>query len=299
MATKIKQFVISFSLLFLSVLFCCSQSGTELKIMTFNIRYGTASDGDNSWEHRKSILIATLKKHQPDILGTQESLDFQIEVINAAFPQWKVFGVGRYHGIELSDRPHESMSGESCKIFYDTTKFMLIEEGTFWHSDTPEIPGSMSWGNTLPRVTTWGVFQIKYRDKKFVIMNTHYHWDEPYITNASKLLIKKWIEISKNLPTILMGDFNLPPSSNTHKLFCEKIDSTGFKTSFIDLWSSLGKTESNAGTFNDFKGDKNGDRIDWILATPQFHVTDIQIIQDQINNKYPSDHFPVLTIVRL
>lgn len=266
--------------------------------MTFNIRYGTAEDGVNSWQNRKSILIEVLKKHHPDILGTQEALNFQIDEIKAAFSDWEVFGVGRYAGIEVPDRPHESMSGESCRIFYDTIKVKLIDQGTFWHSDTPDIPGSMTWGNTLPRITTWGIFQIKNRNKKFMVMNTHYHWDEPYLTNTSNLTMKKWREIAADLPSILMGDFNLPPTSKTHQLFVGKIASAGLKGSFIDPWEALHKSENNASTFNDFKGDKNGYRIDWILTTSQFKIKDIQIIHDSFDNRYPSDHFPVLAILK-
>ena len=266
--------------------------------MTFNIRYGTADDGVNSWQNRKPILLEVLRKHQPDILGTQEALDFQIDEIKAAFPDWEVFGVGRYAGIEVPDRPHENMGGESCRIFYDITKFKLINQGTFWHSDRPDIPGSMTWGNTLPRITTWGIFQIKKHDKKFMVMNTHYHWDEPYVTNASYLIMKKWREIAADLPSILMGDFNLPPTSKTHQLFAGKIDSANLKGSFIDPWEVLHKLENNAGTFNDFKGDKTGDRIDWILVTSQFRIKNIQIIHDSFDNRYPSDHFPVLAVLK-
>ncbi len=267
--------------------------------MTFNIRYGTADDGDNSWENRKSILIETIKKYQPDILGTQESLDFQIEEIRVALPNWDVFGVERYQGIELPERPHESRGGESCRIFYDTTKFKLIEQATFWHSNTPDIPGSMSWGNTLPRITTWGVFQIKNSDKRFVVMNTHYHWDEPYVTNTSKLILEKWREIAKDLPMIFMGDFNLAPSSETYKLFCGTSKSNSYQGGFLDPWIELGKSEQNAGTYNGFTGEKSGDRIDWILATPQFKAKNVEIVHDNVNNKYPSDHFPVIAILKL
>ena len=281
-------------------IFCfCSQPKQELKIMTFNIRYGTAEDGENSWENRKSILIETLKKYQPNILGTQESLDFQIEEIHSAFPDWKVFGMGRYHGIELPERPHESMSGESCRIFYDSTKLILVKEGTFWHSNTPEVAGSMTWGNTLPRITTWGMFQIKKNKRKFVVINTHYHWDEPYVTNASNLIMHKWREIAGDLPVILMGDFNLPPTSETHQLFCKKSENNNYRKGFLDPWIELGKSEQDSGTYNDFIGDKSGDRIDWILVTPQFEMRDIQVIYDNIDKKFPSDHFPVLTILRL
>lgn len=267
--------------------------------MTFNIRYGTADDGENSWESRKSILIETLKKHRPDILGTQESLDFQIDEIKSAFPNWKVFGVGRYHGIELPDRPHENMAGESCRIFYDSTQFNLIKEGTFWHSDTPDKPGSMSWGNDLPRVTTWGIFQSKSSGKRFCIMNTHYHWGEPYVTNTSNLILEKWQEIGGKLPTILMGDFNLPPASKTHRLFCGKQDSSNRIGNFIDPWILLENVEQNAGTYNNFTGDKTGDRIDWILVTPHFQIESIKIMDDKINGQYPSDHFPVESVVNL
>lgn len=267
--------------------------------MTFNIRYGTADDGENSWQFRKDMLIETLKRYQPDILGIQEALDFQIEEIKVAFPNWRVFGVGRYHGIDLPDRPHESMSGESCRIFYDITKFSLVDEGTFWHSDTPEIAGSMTWGNSLPRITTWGIFQSKNNQNKFFVMNTHYHWDEPYVTNASKLIIQKQLEIGGNLPTILTGDFNLSPDSESHAFFCGTKEIAGLQGRFIDAWFAKKRSEQDAGTYNGFKGDQSGDRIDWILFTAEFEVKNIQIVHDHHQGRYPSDHFPVVAVLQL
>lgn len=168
--------------------FACSRSD-DIKIITFNIRYGSADDGENSWIFRKDFLIETLKKYQPDILGTQEALDFQIEEIRNAFPQWQTIGVGRYHGVVVPDRPHEHQSGESCRIFFDTTKFSLLAAGTFWHSETPDVAGSMTWGNTLPRISTWGILQVKSTSQKILTMNTHYDWDEPYVSRASKLIV--------------------------------------------------------------------------------------------------------------
>lgn len=156
-----RLFVIALLLLLSTIQFCTKQSDANIKIMTFNIRYGVAQDGPNSWEHRQSILIDCLKKYQPDILGIQESMEFQVDSIQAAFPHWKNIGVGRYHNVEVPDRPQESMGGESCQIFYDPTKFEIIDDGTFWHSDTPNIPASQTWGNYLPRITTWGKFKSR------------------------------------------------------------------------------------------------------------------------------------------
>ena len=203
-----RLFVIALLLLLSTIQFCTKQSDANIKIMTFNIRYGVAQDGPNSWEHRQSILIDCLKKYQPDILGIQESMEFQVDSIQAAFPHWKNIGVGRYHNVEVPDRPQESMGGESCQIFYDPTKFEIIDDGTFWHSDTPNIPASQTWGNYLPRITTWGKFKSRTNDKTFIVMNTHFHTGEPYVPNTSALMMRKWRDIAGPTPTILMGDFN-------------------------------------------------------------------------------------------
>ena len=290
---KIFTLLLLFTLFYF--MFCESNHEQNIKIMTFNIRYGTAKDAENSWEHRQSILIDCLKKYQPDILGLQEAMDFQFDTIKAAFPQWMSFGVGRYYSVVVPDRPHESMNGESCNIFYDANKFMLIEQGTFWHSDTPDLPASMTWKNTLPRITTWGILEHRQNAKRFVVMNTHFSGEEPYVSNTTNLNMLKWRDIAGSMPTIFMGDFNLAPESKAHELFCGKTGTPDIRGNFVDCWQACGKSEVNAGTSNNFNGVKNKTRIDWILATPKFEVKNINIIYYNENGRYPSDHYPVLT----
>jgi len=271
----------------------------RLVVMTFNLRYGTANDGENSWMNRKSILIDCLKKYQPDILGTQEALGFQIDEIKDHFIHYQSVGVGRYHNVLLPDRPHENMSGEACKILFDVRKFELLDQGTFWHSKTPDVPGSISWGNSLPRIVTWAKLKSKSTGKIFVVMNTHFHWDEPYVSNTTKLIMQKWSEITNGLPTILMGDFNLPPTSDTHEIFCGRKGDEKIRGSFIDCWQALGKGENGSGSSHGFTGRMDRNRIDWILVTPQFDVKEAEIIHYNENGKYPSDHFPVQVIIEL
>jgi len=274
---------------------CQPEKGKTLKVMTFNIRYGTAKDSLNSWPYRRSILIDCLKKNTPDILGTQEALDFQIDFIREAFPAWKVFGVGRYYQVQVPDRPQESGNGESCNILYDSTKFKLIRQGTYWHSDTPDVPGSITWGNSLARITTWGILQEKNSGKNFVVMNTHFHSGEPYVTNTTNLIIKKWQEIAPDMPAILLGDFNLEPGSATHQRFCEKRSGSDQPPSyFIDCWQALAKPETGAATSHGFDGSTTRSRIDWILVTPEFNIRNITIIHDNLDGRYPSDHYPVM-----
>jgi endonuclease/exonuclease/phosphatase family metal-dependent hydrolase len=273
---------------------------TTIKIMTFNIRYGTANDGENRWELRKSILLDCLKKYKPDILGTQESMPLQIQDIQEQFPEWGVFGQGRYYNKYMPSRPHESMDGESCKIFYDKSKFELLQEGTFWHSDTPQVPASATWGNELPRVVTWGVIRSRHNAKQFLIMNTHFHWGEPYVTNTTDLIMKKWRELAGDKPTLFTGDFNLPPTSPTHNRFCG-ITATGQDRSmryFFDAYETLKMPQTNMGTGHSFKGVLDQNRIDWILYTKEFTPEQISIIRDQVNGRYPSDHYPVLAVFK-
>jgi endonuclease/exonuclease/phosphatase family metal-dependent hydrolase len=290
--------VITLLLVFCTFLFCQMKKDENIKVMTFNIRYGVAKDGPNSWENRQSILIDCLKKHQPDILGLQESLDFQIDSIQTAFPHWKKFGVGRYFNKELPDRPHASLGGESCKIFYDSTKFEIINDGTYWHSGTPNIPASQTWGNSLPRITTWGKIKSRKSGKILIVMNTHFHGGEPYVPNTTALMMQKWREIAGPIPTILMGDFNLGPASETHELFCGKTGNADERGNFIDCWQKLGKSEENAGTGHGYSGMKSQKRIDWILVTPNFDVENMEIIYDNENGRYPSDHYPVRADLR-
>ncbi len=273
---------------------CQKTQTSSMKIMTFNIRYGTATDGENSWEHRKYLLINCLKKYQPDILGIQEAHDYQVDFIKSAFPNWEAFGLGRYHTVAEPDRPQESMKGESCTIFFDTTKFIKIEQGTFWHSDTPDEPASITWGNKYPRITTWAILEQRKDAKRFFVMNTHFSGEESYVSNAANLNMLKKRNIAGSMPTLFMGDFNLAPDSNAHELFCGKTGPPDIRGNFIDCWQALHKSEQEAGTGHSYTGTKSGPRIDWILMTPDFVVNNIDIIYYNENGRYPSDHYPVL-----
>lgn len=288
------------AILVLSSNLACAQKATDnIAVMTFNVRYGTAKDSLNSWPYRKEIFINCIRDNRPDILCVQEALDFQIAYIQAAFPTMRSVGVGRYQGVAVPDRPHETMAGESCNILFDTTKFDLKDHGTFWHSDTPEIPASMTWGNTMPRITTWGLFKDRASGLDFAVMNTHFHWDEPYVTKAAELNMLYWRKIAGTLPTIFTGDFNMSPDSPAHRLFCGQAGPPGLLGAFRDCWQLLGKSEVNAGTSSGFSGRKGKARIDWILATKQFAPLEIQIIYYNEQGRYPSDHFPVRADLKL
>ncbi len=54
------------------------------------------------------------------------------------------------------------------------------------------------------------------------------------------------------------------------------------------------------GTFTGFKfGQVGGEKIDHIFATADWEVVDAAIVRTDRNQRYPSDHFPVIATLRL
>ena len=107
----------------------------DLRVMTFNIRYGTADDGENGWPLRRDLLVRVIRDFDPDILGVQEALHFQIGEVRERLARYGVAGVGRDDG---------ATQGEYSAVLYDTTRVELLEQGTFWFSDSPGAPGRTS-----------------------------------------------------------------------------------------------------------------------------------------------------------
>ena len=257
-----------------------------MHVMTFNVRYGTAEDGPNRWELRRDISIECLRRYPFDVMGTQEGLSFQLEVIKATLPHLDYVGVGRYHGVE-TERLHERKEGEHCAIFYDARKWQVCEQDTFWLSDTPQVPGSMTWGNDLPRIVTWAIFEAQMGGSNFAVFNTHFHWGEFVLQNSTRLVLDRIRELAGGLPTILMGDFNLQPDSSSYRAFTERE-----RGGLVDCWPACGHSEEEGGTVHGFSGKGRG-RIDWILVSKRFEPQSVERVEFNRAGRYPSDHFPV------
>ena len=135
-----------------------------LSLMSFNIRYGTADDGENRWTNRRDHVFQLIRERQPDLLGLQEALRFQIDEMLAAMPEYAMIGVGRDDGVK---------KGEHAAILYRQDRFQVSDSGTFWLSDTPEIAGSKSFGNKTTRICTWSRFVDKETRRGIYFYNVH------------------------------------------------------------------------------------------------------------------------------
>ena len=249
------------------------------RIMSFNIRYGSANDGENSWTNRKELLFEVIKEYNPDILGVQEALDFQINALATKFAHFKRSGVGRDDG---------SHAGEHSAIFYDSTKFSIIREETFWFSETPQKAGSMSWGAHFPRICSWAEL-VDNEGKRIFVFNNHWdHESQVSRKNSAQMLINKIKELKIPAHIIVMGDFNAGENNPAFRIL---IDDAFVKLK--DTFRALKPAAKETGTFNGFDGVSTGEKIDAILVSATFKIINADILHTNRNGTYPSDHFPV------
>ncbi len=260
-----------------------------LTVMSFNIRYGTANDGDNHWTRRRDLLFDVVREQDADLIGLQEALASQIDEIVAAVPGYAVVGVGRDDG---------RAAGEFSAILFRTSRLRVAESGTFWFSDTPAVPGSKSWGNSITRISTWARF-IDRNGRAFWHFNLHLdHQSQPSRVRSTELLARRIAERSDPAePVVVTGDFNVGEDNPAiHTLVGRPGETVG---TLVDTFRVLHRDATEVGTFTGFKaGNTTGAKIDYVLVQPGTDVLSASIIRTSRDDRYPSDHFPVVATIR-
>jgi endonuclease/exonuclease/phosphatase family metal-dependent hydrolase len=262
-------------------------SRDELHVMSFNLRF--ASDTPpNSWPQRRPVMRNLLRRERPDLLGTQEGLYQQLREIQADLPSYyDSIGQGRDGGSH----------GEAMQIFYDTRRLDPLEYDHYWLSDTPDVVGSQTWGGCCPRMVTWIRFLDRRTNRQFYALNTHFEaFDAQARSNSADLVLERMgQEFDPALPVIATGDFN--EAARTGATVYDKLVTNG---PFLDTWVEAEQRSALYGTFHGYRPlTPNGDRIDWILTTPQIATRSARINTYQERGQYPSDHLPVQAVVRL
>ncbi len=267
-------------LVFLMLVTSCKSQ--QMKVMSYNIRLDIASDGDNAWPNRKFFLSSQVLFLEPDILGVQEARPNQVTDLKNVLIDYKFIGKGR-------DGRQE---GEHAGIFYNAEKVELAEAHTFWLSETPEAV-STGWDAAYPRVCTYGLFTLKESKQKVWVFNSHLdHVGAEAQKKGMKLILEKIKTVNtKNIPVILMGDFNV--ESNSEVI-------TEAKTVLSDSKEKATVVFGPEGTFNGFKyNEPVTRRIDYIFVSDVISVEKYAVLSSSIDFKFPSDHFPVFVQVKI
>ena len=268
--------------------------------MSFNIRYGTARDGINHWENRRRMVFDVLRKHNPDVIGLQEALRFQLDQIRAALPEYAEVGVGRDDG---------NTAGEYAAILYRQDKFDLIDSRTFWLSDTPQVPGSKHWGNDITRICTWARLVDKKNQQPFYLYNTHFdHRSQTSRIQSAHLLARRIQQRKHPDPVVVTGDFNAAEDNTVITYLKGHTDLDGNPPTqnktpvpLIDTFRLKYPDHEYVATGGGFqvRNPPAGAKIDYIFTLPDARVLQAEILHDQRDGRYPSDHRPVTAHIRL
>lgn len=263
-------------------------NASALRVMSFNIRYGTADDGLNNWEHRRELVVDTIEQFNPDLLATQEGLAFQIEYLRERLPQLNCLGVGREDG---------KQRGEYVAVLYRAARFARLDEGHFWLSETLDVPGSKSWQSSQTRMVTWCRLSEKTQpESTFYLFNTHFDQRSETARQASaELLRRQVLTLSDGEAAVVVGDFNCSEDELPYETLVSGSDN---EPRLIDAYRSLHhERQSDELTRHGFGGARTGSRIDWILHSRHFRTQEAAIERIAFQNRFPSDHYPVTAIL--
>lgn len=276
----------------------CAAAGASLpaadapvRVMSFNIRYATAPDGDNAWDKRKDFLAETVRTFDPDLLGTQETLAGQRDFLAEKLPGHAAFAAGRDDGKD---------AGEMAAVFYRTARFDKLGGGHFWLSPTPAATGSKGWDAALPRIATW----VKLRDRTapaglpVLFLNTHFdHRGQQARAESARLVRAKLVELGAGCRLVVTGDFNAGEGTDPYTaLFA---DAAGKPSPVVDSFRVARPDRGpDEATFSGFRAAARGERIDWIGCSRDWDVRLAGIDRTARAGRSPSDHFPVFAVLR-
>jgi len=274
---KIRYFLLSFLLACSASILCHAQ---KLTVGTYNIRLDIPGDSANLWSRRAPAVIALIRFHGFDVLGTQEGFKNQLDDITTALPEYARYGKGRDDG---------KQKGEHAAILYRKDRFILLGQGDFWLSETPDKP-SLGWDATCcNRICSWVYLQDRETGIRFYFFNAHFdHEGIMARRESSKLILNRIMEIAGEEPVILAGDFNGDHNSEWYQTL-EK------SSRLQDTYRQVEYPYANNASFNGFKSNvKERGIIDHVFVSDQFKALRWGLLTDTYRGRFPSDHFPVL-----
>lgn len=250
----------------------------EISIISFNIRCCSDSNG-NSIAERAPRLSTVTSKYDADVIGFQEYRpEWESYIAKFYSDKYDMFNKYRSQKIDI----------ESSPILWKKDKFECVRSGYFWLSDTPEVE-SRGWDEIYNcfRMCVYVILKDKKTEEMFTFMNTHFGFGDKGQVSSAELIYEYSKKIS-TYPTFIVGDFNMTPDSAGYAVMTKKF------------------TDVNAVTANDLKTTYHGynpekikdQHIDYCFIDKNITPLSQKIIDDLVDNKFPSDHYGLYIILK-
>lgn len=248
----------------------CKYDDNVLKAMSFNVWVGGKT------AERNERVLTMVRNYLPDTIGFQEVDPVWLATLRDGLKdQYAYVGEGRNGG----------NSGEYNPIFYKKDLFNLLDSGTKWLSETPDVAASKYSQSSLPRIYTYALLERKSDGKKIMIVNTHFDHTSAEARELQAKVLVKYLKTISDYPIVLTGDFNCADNSTAFST----IIAAGMQNSY----KIADKKLNNSATFTNY-GSSNK-IIDFAFVSPEsVAVSSYKVCDEMINNDYPSDHHPVL-----
>lgn len=273
----------------------------SLNLMSFNIKGDGGSlaerTGANSWyplfgngAARKERALSVIGTYGPDLLSVQELKENQRADLlgSTALAGYAYYGAGRETGT----------TGDSNGVFYRTSRFTRLDQGDFWLSSTPDVPGTVFPGNGSdtgnPRMASWMKLYDNQSKATYFVLSTHWSLDSLARQQGASLIRTQIEQLAGGLPIIAMGDLNSTQTSTEYRRLSGALNPSGFQltNAYRDVFPTSSGQER---TFHDWTGNTSGPSIDHLFYSTGsiLDAVSANIVHTSFSGKYPSDHFPV------
>ena len=251
---------------------------TEITICSFNIRGSNMDTGVNAWSNRKKMVIREFSNYQYDIVCMQEPLIDQIQ-------DFLSIGIYEWLGVSGQGTPDNDVF---TPIFYNKKKLNVLDYGTFWLSETPDVV-SRGWDGKFPRICTWAKFRDIENCRSFYVFNTHLdHVGEVAKLEGARLICRKIKEMTTEDAVFITGDMNSTPETPPiHTFLSEFNNSREIAT----------EKSGPAGTAHSYGKLYPPSQIDYIFVNEYISVIKAITITKNSDPVYMSDHYPIVITV--
>ena len=258
------------------------KAADAVRIMSFNVR--CADDKEGSVKNRSKIVTAIIDQYAPDSFGVQEATGKWMNILNESL-------AGKYAYVGEA-RDDSGDGSEFSAVFYLKDKYTLVDEGTIWLSETPEVKYTKSFDSACHRIATWAVLENKETGERYTHLNTHLdHVLEETRVGQIGVFIEKLEELKKDGAVFCTGDFNADESSEVYAKMLEVCADSKYVAKNSDTGSTYhgyGKIADDAET-----------PIDYIFVPAEAEVDTYKVIRNTVKDMYPSDHYPLIADVKL
>jgi endonuclease/exonuclease/phosphatase family metal-dependent hydrolase len=274
----------------------------RVRVMSYNMLFNLNEDQlepQHHWERRLSRIVELIRTLDPDVIGSQELQQDQLDdLLEEIHTTYAFFGRGTIDG---------HAKGEINGIFYRKNRFTPLVHRVWWMGQTPDSPGP---DHFVPVARTLTMVQLldKVTQERLAFFNTHFSFGSANSRDESARFIAQLTsQYAAEIPVIVMGDFNLFPNQPDLKGLPFLDGPWAYqlltKTCLVEardvsVLGHLGplSTYTNQGLDpTPFVGTGNpGIILDHIFISRSICVLLHAIDPARVDGNFPSDHMPVV-----